>query len=83
MTASPANNSEVKLCLHCDLPVPIERDSDNFCCSGCRFVYKTIHDHGLEDFYDYKKNLDESLAKPAPDPGAEQRELATLSLALN
>ncbi|MEZ4752844.1 MAG: heavy metal translocating P-type ATPase metal-binding domain-containing protein [Bdellovibrionota bacterium] len=67
MVASPANNIEINQCLHCDLPVPTERGEDSFCCSGCSFVYKTIHDNGLENFYDYKQNLGENLAKPAPD----------------
>ena len=68
MAASPATNSEIKQCLHCDLAVPSDRGEDNFCCSGCSFVYKTIHDSGLENFYAYKQNLNESLAKPAPEP---------------
>ncbi len=50
-------------CDHCLLTFP-QRDAiyDNineqervFCCSGCRGVYKLIHEEGLYDFYDKRK----------------------------
>jgi P-type Cu2+ transporter len=30
---------------------PVEK----FCCAGCRFVYRMIHEHGLQSFYEIKE----------------------------
>lgn len=44
-------------CAHCDLPVPagyIEPDADRqFCCAGCRTAFAILHDHGLDQYYDF------------------------------
>ncbi len=43
-------------CLHCRLPVPaglVEPGSaEQFCCAGCRSVYRFLHDHELGRYYD-------------------------------
>lgn len=41
-------------CLHCGTPVASDEKHVGFCCSGCEFVYKLIHDEGLDRFYDIK-----------------------------
>lgn len=42
-------------CAHCNLPVPaglIEpKEHQQFCCEGCRTVYRMIHTCGLDDYY--------------------------------
>ena len=41
---------QVNECAHCGTPfsgVPEER----FCCRGCKFVWRVIHDNGLDQFY--------------------------------
>lgn len=44
-------------CRHCATPFqPTERE-DQFCCSGCRFVFHLLHKRGLEDFYRYGETL--------------------------
>ncbi len=51
------------VCKHCGAPVPDrvavtsgggERDDGRFCCAGCAYVYRLIHDEGLEGFYEIK-----------------------------
>ena len=50
-------------CTHCDeeIIVPIFDDSDQeklspFCCNGCLTVFHVLHEKGLENYYDIKKN---------------------------
>lgn len=54
-------------CAHCGLPVPPGLIDDTqeyqFCCSGCRTVYKVIHGCGLDRFYKLRESAD---AKSAP-----------------
>jgi P-type Cu2+ transporter len=43
-------------CRHCAtpfLPRRDEEDKEEFCCSGCQFVFHLLHRRGLEDFYHY------------------------------
>ncbi len=42
------------LCRHCSTPVPEGAPEAGFCCRGCSYVYKLIHDEGLDQFYDLK-----------------------------
>ena len=58
-------------CLHCRLP----SNDHPFCCIGCESIYKTIHELGLEHFYD----LQFEAGKP-PAPIAEKETLAALDL---
>ena len=51
------------LCTHCDEVVLVghfNRDDETkmrpFCCFGCQTVYNTLHDIGLETYYEIKKN---------------------------
>ncbi len=56
-------------CIHCDedAPFPIFSNADSaqklpFCCLGCLTVYEVIHDKGLSDYYELKKNS--AILKP-------------------
>lgn len=40
-------------CIHCGTPFQASDREQEFCCSGCRFVYHLLHKRGLEDFYRY------------------------------
>ena len=42
----------VRGCKHCGLPVPSNSTGAEFCCRGCEGVYRFLHEHGLEGFYD-------------------------------
>ncbi|MCX6854948.1 MAG: heavy metal translocating P-type ATPase metal-binding domain-containing protein [Verrucomicrobia bacterium] len=48
--------SDHSSCKHCGSPVPANRD-DEFCCTGCVYVYDLLHQQGLDHFYDLKGNL--------------------------
>jgi P-type Cu2+ transporter len=51
----------VTLCAHCSLVVHKEliddSQSQQFCCAGCRTVYKLIHSSGLDRYYNLRKQL--------------------------
>ena len=51
-------------CLHCGAPSP----SGEFCCAGCAYVYRLVHDEGLDAYYRIKDAVtapaDPSLLQP-------------------
>ncbi len=58
-------------CTHCGLPVPaalVEPGSEQqFCCNGCRMVYRVIQGYGLERFYDLQELSDTKQAARTTD----------------
>lgn len=38
-------------CRHCGLPIPPGIDLDGFCCTGCRAVFRLLHDQELDRYY--------------------------------
>lgn len=39
-------------CHHCGTPLVTERARESgFCCTGCAYVYRLVHEHGLEGYY--------------------------------
>ncbi len=40
-------------CRHCATPFRASAGEQEFCCSGCRYVFHLLHERGLEDFYRY------------------------------
>ncbi len=92
MQSAAADDS---VCYHCGLPIepaalmlaPIKGTERSFCCSGCMLVCQTIHDSGLDGFYD-KLKTNEALAPPPSaaandfeqfDPEDIQAEFVTIS----
>jgi len=42
----------VHLCLHCGTPLVTEQTrTAGFCCAGCGYVHRLVHEHGLEGYY--------------------------------
>ncbi len=42
----------VHLCLHCGTPLATEQArTAGFCCAGCSYVHRLVHEHGLEGYY--------------------------------
>ena len=42
----------VHLCRHCGAPLTTDRTRESgFCCTGCAYVYRLVHEHGLEGYY--------------------------------
>jgi Cu2+-exporting ATPase len=39
-------------CHHCGTPLVTERTRESgFCCTGCAYVHRLVHEHGLEGYY--------------------------------
>jgi Cu2+-exporting ATPase len=47
------NAASARVCRHCGSP-SFERE---FCCSGCAFVHRLIHDEGLDAYYDLRDKV--------------------------
>ena len=51
-------------CLHCGVPSP----HGDFCCAGCAYVYRLVHDEGLDAYYKFKDEVtvpaDPALLQP-------------------
>ncbi len=44
--------ASVHLCRHCGTPLTTERTRESgFCCTGCSYVHRLVHEHGLEGYY--------------------------------
>lgn len=43
-----------RACIHCGLPFRPTAGREEFCCTGCEYVYHLIRDEGLEKFYDLR-----------------------------
>ncbi len=41
------------LCKHCGTPSPLE----DFCCSGCAYVYRLLHEQGFDAYYRLKDKI--------------------------
>ncbi len=41
-------------CEHCGTEFKVSEERNLFCCSGCEYVYRLIHDEKLDRFYDLK-----------------------------
>ncbi len=42
-------------CFHCGVPLATAATRESgFCCSGCAYVYRLVHEHGLEGYYKIK-----------------------------
>src|SRR5437868_7594160 len=55
----PAGRSRARLaCRHCGAPLidPRMRES-GFCCSGCSYVFRLVHEHGLAGYYRIKDDV--------------------------
>ncbi len=39
-------------CLHCGTPLATDRlRASGYCCTGCAYVHRLVHEHGLEGYY--------------------------------
>jgi Cu2+-exporting ATPase len=62
-----------RVCRHCGIPSP----AADFCCAGCAYVYRLIHEHGLEDYYHIK----DAVTAPADASLFHPRDLTWLEAA--
>jgi len=61
------------VCLHCGAPSP----QGDFCCAGCAYVYRLVHDEGLDAYYKIK----DSVIPPADPSLLQPRDYAWISAA--
>ena len=64
--AASASKAAKPVCKHCGVPSP----AGEFCCSGCAYVYRMIHEAGLESYYRIKDEVTvpaDSALLPARD----------------
>ena len=48
----------VHLCRHCGAPLANDTARNSgFCCSGCAYVFRLVHEHGLEGYYKIKDSV--------------------------
>jgi len=57
-------------CLHCGASLPDDA-RDGYCCIGCRFVSRLLHDEGLERFYALRGPKGDPVA--AVEPGRDRK----------
>src|SRR4051812_50156725 len=45
-------------CRHCGVPLIDDRMRESgFCCAGCSYVYRLVHEHGLAGYYHIKDDI--------------------------
>lgn len=63
-TEQAAGRAAKLSCKHCGAPSP----QGEFCCAGCAYVYRLVHDEGLDAYYTIKDDVtvpaDSSLLQP-------------------
>lgn len=52
--AAIAEAKELRNCLHCDTEFRVYDIGEDYCCSGCEYVDKLIHEEKLDRFYQLK-----------------------------
>ncbi len=68
----PAQARAKPVCRHCGAPSPA---GDEFCCAGCAYVYRLIHDEGLADYYKFR----DDVTAPADAALQPERDFAWLA----
>jgi len=63
------------VCRHCGAPlIDARMEASGFCCAGCAYVYRLVHEHGLEGYY----RLKDAVTAPADPAVFEPRDYAWL-----
>jgi Cu2+-exporting ATPase len=63
-------------CRHCGAPLSDPRlEQTGFCCSGCAYVYRLVHEHGLDAYYRIK----DPVTAPADAAVFQPRDYAWLA----
>lgn len=71
----PSRPAAPPACRHCGAPLPDERArASGFCCAGCAYVFRLVHEHGLESYYDIK----DAITAPADAAVFSARDLTWL-----
>ncbi|HWA25553.1 MAG TPA: heavy metal translocating P-type ATPase metal-binding domain-containing protein [Lacunisphaera sp.] len=66
----------VHLCLHCGTPLATEAArAEGFCCAGCSYVHRLVHEHGLEGYY----RIRDAVVAPVDPAVLQPRDYAWLA----
>jgi Cu2+-exporting ATPase len=58
LEASPPASATKPSCRHCGAPLMDERmRTTGFCCAGCSYVYRLVHEQGLAGYYRIKDDI--------------------------
>lgn len=68
----PVESRRKPVCQHCGAPSPAGVE---FCCAGCAYVYRLIHDEGLDDYYKFR----DDITAPADAALQPERDFAWLA----
>jgi Cu2+-exporting ATPase len=76
--ASGRDARAARSCRHCGAPLLDARMRESgFCCAGCGYVFRLVHEHGLEGYYRIK----DEVTAPADSAVFQRRDYAWLDVA--
>ena len=71
-----AQAAPVHLCRHCGAPLVGEfAQNAGFCCAGCGYVFRLVHEHGLDGYY----KIRDATVTPAGEAVFQPRDYAWLA----
>ncbi len=70
-----ARPAPVHLCRHCGAPVATGARDPDFCCAGCAYVHRLVHEHGLEGYY----RMRDAVVPPVDSAVFEPRDFGWLA----
>lgn len=71
-----ASAAPIHLCLHCGAPLATEAArAAGFCCAGCSYVHRLVHEHGLDGYY----RIRDAVITPADPTVFQPRDYAWLA----
>lgn len=71
-----AQAASVHLCRHCGTPLAGEAaQAAGFCCAGCGYVFRLVHEHGLDGYY----KIRDAVTAPAGEAVFQPRDYAWLA----
>jgi Cu2+-exporting ATPase len=74
----PRSSRAKPTCQHCGAPLLDERmEKSGFCCAGCGYVFRLVHEHGLAGYYRFK----DEVTAPADAAVFQPRDYAWLEAA--
>jgi len=72
-----ASAAPIHLCLHCGTPLATDAlRAAGFCCAGCRYVHRLVHEHGLDGYY----KIRDTVVAPADPAVFQPRDYAWLAV---
>src|SRR6185503_2890581 len=73
-----SGNATTKSCRHCGAPLLDARMPESgFCCAGCAYVFRLVHEHGLSGYY----NIKDDITTPADAAVFQPRDFSWLESA--